>query len=179
MEYFDVLDSSGNYTGKTVSKDEAHKKGIIHRVVHVWIINYRNEVLLQKRDKTSRIFPSYWDISVAGHVSAGQSSLEAARQEAKDELGLDINLSEFKLISILQANLVFNNGNYLDNEFQDVYFVKKDLDIDQIKLNDGEVEAAKFISLDEFGLWVSGKGEPMVPHEEEYKLLLKYIHDLT
>lgn len=38
-----------------------------------------------------------------------------------------------------------------------------------------EVEEVKWIDLDEFRKWMNGEGEPMVPHPEEYKLLLERL----
>ena len=36
MEFLDVVDESGNPTGETVSRSDAHRKGIAHRTSHVW-----------------------------------------------------------------------------------------------------------------------------------------------
>ena len=51
-ELFDIVDENGNPTGKTVSRSEAHAKGIRHRTAHIWVIRDnegKKEVLLQKR----------------------------------------------------------------------------------------------------------------------------------
>jgi isopentenyl-diphosphate delta-isomerase len=175
MEYLDVLDEKGNKTGKAVSYDEAHLAGAIHRAVHIWIVNSKNEILVQKRERNRKAYPLHWDISVGGHVSAGQTSLEAAARETKEELGLDIDQSEFKYLFTLEQHVILNGGTYVNNEFNDVYVVRKDIQIDEIKMADGEVEAVRYLRLDEFRQWILGKGELMVPHTEEYQKLLEYI----
>ncbi len=175
MEPLDILDDKGNKTGQVKSYDEAHQVGLIHGAVHVWIINSKNELLVQKREKNKRAYPLHWDISAAGHISAGETSLEAAHKETKEELGLDIAESKFEYLFTLEEHIVLNNGTYVNNEFQDVYLVREDVEDSQIKLTDGEVEAVKFLSLDEFGQWMTGKGELVVPHEEEYRRLLQYL----
>lgn len=38
------------------------------------------DILIQKREKNRVAYPGYWDISASGHVSAGESSLEAAQR---------------------------------------------------------------------------------------------------
>jgi len=38
MEYFDITDDNGIPTGGTVSRSEAHEKGISHRTAHIWIV---------------------------------------------------------------------------------------------------------------------------------------------
>lgn len=174
-EYLDILDESGNKTGEKRSYLEAHEKGLIHTAVHVWIVNSRNEIIIQKRKDDRRFYPGHWDISAAGHVSAGQTSLEAAMRETEEELDLKFQASDFTLLCTLQTDSVFNNGALINKEFNPVYVVKKDIDISEIKLLDGEVEAVKFLTFEEFKKWIENKGEKMVPHEEEYAKLLKYL----
>lgn len=72
-EYFDILDSNGKPTGKSKPRSKVHQDGDWHACVHVWFINYeKKEVLVQKRVKTKDSWPGYYDISVAGHLSAGK-----------------------------------------------------------------------------------------------------------
>lgn len=48
MEYIDIVDENNNPTGKVKEKQQAHEDGNFHRTAHVWIINDKNELLLQK-----------------------------------------------------------------------------------------------------------------------------------
>ena len=77
MEYFDVVDEAGQPTGKTVSRENAHTYGILHRTAHVWIVRQadaRLQVLLQKRSMEKDSFPGLYDTSSAGHIPAGQGT---------------------------------------------------------------------------------------------------------
>lgn len=57
-----------------------HRDGDYHRAVHVWIYSESTrELLLQKRADCKDSWPGQWDISSAGHISAGDSSLVTAR----------------------------------------------------------------------------------------------------
>jgi isopentenyldiphosphate isomerase len=67
MEFFDVLDEQGNKTGEIIERNEAHKKGICHRVIQVWFINSKKELLLQKRSANKESCPNMWCVSVGGH----------------------------------------------------------------------------------------------------------------
>jgi isopentenyldiphosphate isomerase len=80
-EYLDILDESGEFTGRTCLKSVAHKIGYFHPTIHVWFYTTRAEVLLQKRGSEKLTFPNYWDVSVAGHVGAGEAIEEAAVRE--------------------------------------------------------------------------------------------------
>lgn len=39
-EIFDIIDTQGNPTGETVTREKAHAEGIPHRTAHIWIIAY-------------------------------------------------------------------------------------------------------------------------------------------
>jgi isopentenyldiphosphate isomerase len=47
MEYIDIFDENNNPTGQIKEKVKAHEEGDFHRTAHVWIINDKNELLLQ------------------------------------------------------------------------------------------------------------------------------------
>ena len=62
MEYFDIVDAYGKPTGRTVSREEAHRYGICHRTAHVWIVRPTAsgfDILLQKRSREKDSFPGY------------------------------------------------------------------------------------------------------------------------
>ncbi|MDO8571626.1 MAG: NUDIX domain-containing protein [bacterium] len=175
QEYLDVLDDKGIKTGQTVSYDKAHKKGTTHRSIHVWFINSRNQLLLQKRSTHKKAYPNHWDISASGHVSAGQTSLEAAKAETEEELGLTPPDEAFEYLFSIEEHIVLNNGTYVNNEFQDVYLVRSDIELSQLRLQTSDVSDARWIDIEEFKLWIKGEGEKLVPHEEEFGLLLAHL----
>ena len=70
-ELIDVLDENGVHTGEVLPRKEIHKRGLWHRAIVVAIINEKNEVLLQQRSEKKDKNAGMWDISVAGHISAG------------------------------------------------------------------------------------------------------------
>ncbi|KAL0447650.1 UNVERIFIED_CONTAM: Nudix hydrolase 3 [Sesamum latifolium] len=79
-EYFDVLTKTGEKTGITKPRRDVHRDGDYHRAVHVWLfVESTQEVLLQRRSDCKDSWPGFWDISSAGHISAGDSSLVSAR----------------------------------------------------------------------------------------------------
>lgn len=70
---------------------EAEDLGYI-RAVEMFIVNDRGELWIPKRTADKRIAPNGLDFSAAGHVSSGESYIEAMLKEAHEEL--DIKLSE-------------------------------------------------------------------------------------
>lgn len=89
MEYVDIFDENNNLTGQIKEKGKAHEEGDFHRTAHVWIINDKNELLLQKRSANKKSHPNCWDISGAGHIKAGESVIDGAIRELKEELGVE------------------------------------------------------------------------------------------
>jgi len=75
VENIDVLDENGNVTMKRYPRSEVHRLGLWHRVAHVWIVNQKGELIVQKRTNTKESWPSLWDVSSAGHCDAGENSL--------------------------------------------------------------------------------------------------------
>lgn len=78
------------------TKKEAVEKGIIHRVIRIFLTNSKGEFLLQKRaDHIAGA--GKWDQSVGGHVDEGEEYDQAAYRELKEELGIEgISLKQIK-----------------------------------------------------------------------------------
>lgn len=175
MEYIDVLTPEGRLTGTKKTKEQIHIDGDWHRAVHVWIINSNNEVLMQRRSKTKVNCPNMWDISVAGHISAGEDAMTSAIREIEEEIGIEIQESELKHLGELTAESILNDGTYINKEYNDVYLIEKDIELSQMKKQESEVEDLKYISIDELKRWIEEKNPELVDHEEEFDLLFKNI----
>ena len=86
-ELVDILTDTGELTGQKCLKSEAHQKGLYHQSVHVWFYTVEGKVLLQKRASVKKVFPNKWDVSVAGHIGAGEGIIETAMRETEEEIG--------------------------------------------------------------------------------------------
>ena len=76
---------------------KAYAQGLIHRLVFVVVENPQGQILLQKRSLAMLNYPGCWDVSVGGHVDAGEDYKTAATRELGEELGLrDFDLTEIK-----------------------------------------------------------------------------------
>lgn len=69
-------------------RDIIHRDGLRHRAVHIFALNKRGDVFLQKRSRLKDVCPGLWDSSAAGHVDAGETYEACAIRELEEELGL-------------------------------------------------------------------------------------------
>lgn len=138
-EYTDLYDENKNLTGEKLFREKGTKlivpKGRYSIVVLVFIENSKGEFLFQMTSKRKK---NVW-ATTGGHVKSGQTSKEAITEEIKEELGIDINEDEVKL---------FKTYKY-DDAFKDVFYIKKDIDINSLTYQEDEVEYVKYLTKDE------------------------------
>ncbi len=145
-ELIDIVDENGNYTGKTCLKSEAHQKGYFHPTIHVWLYTTNNKILLQKRALSKKVFPGLWDISVAGHIAAGEAIEVAALREVKEEIGLAILPKNLQKIGTRKHMVKHPNG-IIDNEFHHVFIAELTVSIEELTLQEEEVAELKLFDL--------------------------------
>jgi isopentenyl-diphosphate delta-isomerase len=169
MELIDVLTPDGQTTGVTKPKPDIHRDGDWHRAAHIWIVTPDGRILLQKRSVRKENNPGMWDVSAAGHVSAGESVIESAVREVFEEIGLHVHPSELTHIATVAESSVLNNGTYFDNEIHEIFLVRRAVDLSELVLQAEEVDDVVLVTPDELAQY------EVVDHGQEYELLLAQI----
>ncbi|KAM3224245.1 hypothetical protein ACQJBY_057566 [Aegilops geniculata] len=167
-ERLDVLTAAGDKTGVSKPRSEVHRDGDYHRAVHVWIYcEGTGELLLQRRADCKDSWPGQWDISSAGHISAGDSSLSSARRELQEELGIKLPVDAFELIFVFLQECVINNGTYTNNEYNDVYLVTTltPIPLEAFTLQESEVSAVRYMHRDEYKSCLAAESGEYVPYD--------------
>lgn len=175
MEKIDVLDENGNQTGEVVTREEVHRLGLWHKCVHIWIINGKGEVLLQKRSAQKIMSPNKWTTATSGHLSAGDSNVQGAIRELSEEIGLQVNENELKYLFSVKESTINEEKHVIDNELIDVYLMKKEVDIKNLKLQEEEVSDVKWFSYEEFKKMVLEDDENLVAHREMQVKMLEIL----
>lgn len=178
IELIDVLDENGVKTGEILPRDEIHKKGLWHRSIVVAIINDNNEILLQQRSEQKEKNAGMWDISVAGHISTGQDALSAAAREINEEvsisLGYNIDIKSFRYMFSYRTIQKFSD-DFIENQFYDFFILRKEkLNIKDIKMQESEVQAVKFVDINELEEMRNKK--IIVERKPVYDELINYLH---
>lgn len=168
-EWVDILDETGTPTGETALKSEAHRMGWHHPTVHIWCYSRDNRVLLQRRGASKRTFPNLWDVSVAGHIGAGESPISAALREVKEEIGLVIQAEALQKIGIFKCVQHHENG-IIDAEFHHTFLLELDPDRTALIPQAEEVESLLWFKLEQL---LGEIEDPRfqgnhVPHDREY-----------
>ena len=143
MEKYELVDIKGNKTGKIltnidIGKQNSIPKGYYVSVTGVVIINDNNEILLQKRSRFKRSNPSKWGIC-GGKVNLGETTLDAVIRETLEEIGIVLDKKDLKILSI------YTN----EKAYFTVYYVRKNVNITECKLQKEELEEIKFFKIEE------------------------------
>ena len=160
MEYLDLYDENGNLTGEKIlrTKDMKKEDGKYIKIVIVFIKNNENKFLIQK---TSKQKGSVW-ATTGGLVSSGYTPDETIIKEIEEELGLIIDFKELKHIETTKRK----------HAFQDTYYLEKNIDMNDIKIQEEEVEFVKWLSIEEIKDLIN-KGEFRKGNITPFENLLK------
>ena len=164
-ELVDILDENGKYTGESALKSEAHKKGLFHPTVHIWCNSPNGKVLLQQRGANKKTHPLKWDVSVAGHIGAGETPEMGAFREVQEEIGVTINPEKLKPLTILKIEKKYSDS-FWDREFTNTFLYQMQDDIPLTKQK-AEVEALQWITLQEFEKKVLENDQMFVDNSED------------
>lgn len=161
-EKVDILDPRGEKTGRAVWKSEAHRLGLWHRCFHCWIVSpgepsdvevYDAEALsgepylfVQRRASGKETWPDRLDVTVAGHLEAGEETLDGLR-EVEEELGLLVSSEELLPLGTRKVEAEIPAG--LDREFHDVFLLVRSLRPEDLRLQEEEVAAVARLRLDD------------------------------
>lgn len=168
-ELIAILDSDGKATGTTALKSKAHQLGLFHATVHIWFYTKRGEILLQQRGENKLIYPLLWDVSVAGHIGAGEKIEVSAIREIEEEIGLKVQEQDLEKIGVFKS-MQKHNANLVDNEFHHTYLCELKVPLKLLQKQESEVANLKLIPIPEFENEIeSDKNvKRYVPHTRSY-----------
>ncbi len=161
-EIWDLYDVHGEKTGKTMVRGETIPAGLYHIGVHIWPMNGRGELLIQRRSMTVQWKPGIW-ATTGGSAVSGEDPLTAARRELREELGLAASEEEMHFVAKLRRS----------NSYCYVYAVKTDRAESDFTLQKEEVSSVRWCSPQRLMQMVS-EGSMYNYGDAYYKLLLDF-----
>lgn len=142
-ERFDIYDEEGRPLG-TATRQETHEKGYWHHTFHCWVARRgedgRAYVLFQRRSPGKDTNPGCLDITVAGHLSAGETVRDAAR-EMDEEIGWSVPFERLVPYGTIreEESGVAGSVPYIDREVSHVFGCLTDKPLDFFRLQPEEV----------------------------------------
>ncbi len=169
-EFLDILDENGDKTGEKKLRKEVHRDGDWHRAVHIWVINENGDVLLQRRaiDKDSN--PNMLDISSAGHLSAGDESIDGATREIKEELGIDVSPEELEFVCSVKLADRYTD-TFINNSFFDIYILRTTLKLSDMKFQEEEISGLFYVPYKDFKKMVAERNKELVMRDYAFDVL--------
>ncbi len=122
-------------------KMQAHEEALLHRAFSVFILNDKNEIMLQQRAAGKYHSPLLWTNTCCSHQREGETNLQAGKRRLHEEMGFSVELKE--LFSFIYK-APFDNG-LTEHELDHVmvgYFN------DVPKVNREEVEDWKWMGIE-------------------------------
>ena len=179
MEYLDILDENGILTGEKKQREKVHVDGDWHKVVQIFIVN-DNGIMLQQRSLNKKSDPGKWCASASGHISSGESSIDAAIKEFREELGITLKSEEIKLIDTFASPSVrYNNDRkIINNHFVDLYVVNKNINTNDVVIQKEELEKVNYFTIEEFISMVNNKDERLTDTPILFEHLIDYIKSI-
>ena len=141
-EILDIYDGNKIKTSKKYVRGTNNlKENEYVIVVEVLILNSKNDILLSQRAGNKKLNPLKWE-TTQGSVKSGENSKEAAVRELDEELGIRMDTENLNYSKTIKDET--------EHIFKDMFWIKKDIKINDIKLADGEVIDAKWVTIEEF-----------------------------
>lgn len=138
MELVDLLNNRKELTGETCERNSV-PEGKYRLSIHIWIVNDKNEILIQQRSASRKMFPNMWT-NTGGACIAGETSIETVFRELQEELNVIPNIDNLELIASYKRK----------KDYVDVWLLKQNINIKDLKFNDNEVQAAKWATIEEW-----------------------------
>jgi isopentenyldiphosphate isomerase len=148
-EEIETFDSNGNSIGKHTTRSQIHSKELWHQVAHVWIVNKKKEILLQKRSKDKKQYANVWHISAAGHIAYGEIPINSAARETAEEIGLNVNIRDLIYLGMEGVKQITPETGLEDKELINTYLFRLNSAKSKFILQNEEVKELRWITLDE------------------------------
>lgn len=174
MEMLDVIREDGSRTGIIKERGVVHREGALHATAHVWIARRNDksgyDILLQKRSADKDSHPGCYDISSAGHISAGDEVLPSALRELREELGIEAQPQDLREIGIRHINYqgTFYGKPFRDRQRSIIYLYTEPVDMEKLTLQKSEIESVVWMDYQEVLKAVRNNTMPHCIYEEEF-----------
>ena len=140
-ETWDIYDRNKNKTGRFHKRGIPLNKDDYHIIIHAWVVNSNDEVIITKRHESKRICPNMWECT-EGSILAGESSVEGAVRELEEEIGLSFKKEE----AVFLTSFVLEESNTIVDSFM----FRRDVKIEDLILQENEVSDVLIVNREKY-----------------------------
>lgn len=135
-ELFDVVNEDGTPTGTVKRRADVHRDGDWHRAIHVWVYGVDADgsfIMFNQRGLQKDTWAGYLDVTVGGHLSAGED-VDQALREVEEEIGI---VADEARLRFLETHKAIDD---VERELQEVFLYRDDRDLTTYRPNPAELE---------------------------------------
>lgn len=151
-DIFDVVNDRDEVIDQCPRR-EVHRRGLLHRAVHVFVFRPNGDVFLQKRSMTKDTHPGVWDSSTSGHVDAGEDYDISVVRELREEIGLEVDAVPERLFKVAAC----------DETGQEFVWVYRASAVGPFTLHPEEIETGGWFTVAEVNRWIDRAPEEFAP----------------
>ena len=146
-----------------MEKIAAHEQALLHRAFSVFVLNDKNEIMLQQRAAHKYHSPLLWTNTCCSHQRPGETNIQAGKRRLQEEMGFEVDLKElFHFI----YKAPFDNG-LTEHELDHVMVGYSN---EAPVINKEEVESWKWMAIEDVR-------EDMLQNPDIYTVWFKIIFD--
>ena len=142
MELLEYFDEKNERKLGIAEREKIHNENLWHREISVWIMNEKNELLLQRRSAMKKTGANKFSLT-AGHIGVGECAILGAVREIHEEIGLEVKENDLILLD------VYKNEQEHNNCFSYTYLLKTNKKIEEMTIQEEEVSELKYITIQE------------------------------
>lgn len=140
VEFWDACHADNSLAGCDLVRGEQIPHGLRHRVASVFVMHADGSILLMQRDFRKPNYPGFWECGAGGSIIKGEDVLDGARRELSEETGITVRGEELEQLYQVVSDRVIYSG----------YLCVTDFPKDQIRLQQGETVAFRWVDQTEF-----------------------------
>jgi isopentenyl-diphosphate delta-isomerase len=148
-EILDLVNEQDQVIGQLVRSVVHARKLSNFRAINAFLVNTKGQLWIPRRTAHKPLFPLCLDMSIAGHVSSGETYEQAFAREAMEEVSLDMTLVPYQVLGKLTPHehgvsafqqvykiQIEDVPNYNRNDFIEYYWLTPDQVLQRIKAGD-------------------------------------------
>lgn len=146
-EYLDVYNENMEHIG-TETYPDTHRKALWHQTINCWIIHRKmpienSAMIFQLRGANVNACPNLLDMTIGGHIAAGENEIDTVVREGEEEIGLKIDKSNLVYLGYYKDSLEIDNPKikpFVEKTAHHVFFLEDNKTLSEYKMQEAEVD---------------------------------------